>query len=269
MQLNVKNMWLIHVLRITIWMAVWQIIDVILKEYIPFAGPLETIVSLVKSMFHSEFYVAVWTTFSGIALGFLVALIFGTLLGYAAYFYESVNFWFTPVIDFFRYIPMITFTILAIMWTRSSALAFEVGIFLAFPVIYKHTLNGLKKSDQHYLERARSIKMPFIKKIIFLYQPVAMPDYLSGCHRASNMCWKSGIIAQFLGMTNHSIGSMLYVARDDKDVATIFAWTIVTVCCSILFEQIVIRMLSTDHFNAGRVDINKIFEEINNDEISL
>jgi NitT/TauT family transport system permease protein len=264
-----KNKWLIKVLRFMIWMAVWQLISLLVRDMIPFAGPCETIITLVQQMLHLDFYIAVWTTFSGIALGFITSLVLGTLLGYAAYFNEKVNFWLTPVIDFFRYIPMITFTILAIMWTKSSALAFEVGIFLSFPVIYKHTLTGLKKSDQHYLERARSIKMPLFKKMIFLYQPVAMPDYLSGCHRASNMCWKSGIIAQFLGMTKQSIGSMLYVARDNADVASVFAWTIVTVALSIAFERIVIRLLSTDHLNAGRVDIQKIFEEINNDEVSL
>ena len=155
---------------------------------------------------------------------------------------------------------MISFTLIAIIWWNSSALAFEVSIFLSLPVIYKNTLIGLKNSNQHYLKRVREIKMPLIKKMIYLYQPVKMPEYIPGCHRALNMCWKSGIIAQLLGNTRHSIGSMLVEARDSADMAGIFAWTMVIVGLSIAFEWLVISLLSTDRYNAGRVRSKDVFD---------
>lgn len=257
------------VLRFLLWMAVWEFISALVKDKIPFAGPVTTVAALIDNALRKEFYIAVWTTFSGIALGFFAAMVIGTMLGYFAYFHKRLDFLITPVIGFFRYIPMITFTLLAILWSESSALAFEVSIFLSFPVIYRHTLTGLKNSDQHYLNRVRQIKMPFVKKLIYLYQPVKMPEYIPGCHRALNMCWKSGIIAQFLGNTKHSIGSMLFQAQDGMNVADIFAWTIVIVGLSMAFEQIVIRMLSIDRYNAGRVNVADVFEELEDEEISL
>lgn len=257
------------VFRFAFWLIIWEFISYLVKDRIPFAGPVMTIAALFEAALHKDFYVAVWTTFSGIALGFFVAMIIGTLLGYMAYFYKRVDYMITPVIGFFRYIPMITFTILAIMWSKSSALAFEVSIFLSMPVIYRHTLTGLKNSDQHYLIRVRGIKMPPVKKFIYLYQPVKMPEYIPGCHRALNMCWKSGIIAQFLGNSVNSIGSMLYQAQADVDVAGIFAWTMVIVGLSMAFEQMVIRLLSIDRFNAGRVNVEDVFEELESEEISL
>ncbi len=257
------------VFRLVLWMSVWEIISRFVEDKIPFAGPVKTIEALIIRASCKEFYIAVWTTFSGIAFGFTAAMILGTMLGYMAYFHRKADYMITPVIDFFRYIPMITFTLLAIMWWDSSALAFEVSVFLSLPVIYKHTLTGLKNSDQHYLKRVRQIKMQPVKKFIYLYQPVKMPEYIPGCHRALNMCWKSGIIAQLLGNTRHSIGSMLYQARDDADVAGIFAWTIVIVGLSVLFEQVVIRLLSMDRYNAGRVNVAEVFEELEDEEISL
>lgn len=257
------------VLRFAFWIVVWECISYLVKDRIPFAGPVETVLALIDGAMHKEFYIAVWTTFSGIALGFFVAMVIGTPLSYLAYFYPRVDYMITPVIGFFRYIPMITFTILAIMWSESSALAFEVSIFLSMPVIYRHTLTGLKNSDQHYLNRVRQIKMKPVRKFIYLYQPVKMPEYIPGCHRALNMCWKSGIIAQFLGNSMHSIGSMLYEARDNVDVAGIFAWTIVIVGLSMAFEQIVIRLLSTDRYNAGRVNVADVFKELEDEDISL
>lgn len=265
-QINPK---LAAVLRFVLWMLVWEIISRFVQHNIPFAGPVKTVEALVMRMFHKEFYIAVWTTFSGIAFGFMAAMILGTLLGYMAYFHGKVDYMITPVIDFFRYIPMITFTLLAIMWSDSSALAFEVSIFLSVPVIYKHTLTGLKNSNQHYLTRVRRIKMQPVKKFIYLYQPVKMPEYIPGCHRALSMCWKSGIIAQLLGNTRHSIGSMLYQARDNVDVAGIFAWTLVIVGLSVAFEWVVIRLLSLDRYNAGRVNVAEVFEELEDEEINL
>lgn len=264
-----KHCFLYQLMRIGIWLVVWQVLYLILDHFIAFAGPIETLRVLWRNLSDVNFYIAVWTTFSGIAAGFAGALILGTLLGYAAYFNELLDFIISPVIGFFRYIPMISFTLLAILWSDSSALAFEVSIFLSLPVIYKNTLTGLKNSDQHYLKRVRQIKMPIMKKLIYIYQPVKMPEYIPGCHRALNMCWKSGIIAQLLGNTLHSIGSMLYVARDEGDIAGIFAWTIVIVGLSFAFEQIVIRLLSTDRFNAGRVRAKDVFESLEKEEISL
>lgn len=264
-----KSNLLFEVLRVVVWLAVWQAVAAVVGEQIPFAGPVQTLMVLWEKVFQKEFYVAVWTTFSGISLGFFVAIVVGTFLGYMAYFHKSVDFFLSPVVGFCRYIPMITFTLLAIFWTNSSALAFEVSLFLSFPVIYKHTMTGLRNSSQHYLKRVRQIRMNPVKKMIYIYQPVAMPEYLAGCHRALNMCWKSGIIAQLLGNTRHSIGSMLYMAQAQEDVASIFAWTIVIVGLSMAFEQIVIRLLSMDRFNAGRVDIDEVFENLEDEEISL
>lgn len=264
-----KKRFIYELIRIGIWLAVWQVLYLIARRFIAFAGPLETAYVMWRNLHDVNFYIAVWTTFSEIAAGFAGALVLGTLFGYAAYFYELLDFILSPVIGFFRYIPMISFTLLAILWSNSAILAFEVSIFLSLPVIYKNTLTGLKNSDQHYLKRVRQIKMPIFKKLIYIYQPVKMPEYIPGCHRALNMCWKSGIIAQLLGNTLNSIGSMLYMARDEGDIAGIFAWTIVIVGLSFGFEQIVIRLLSTDRFNAGRVQMKDVFESLEKEEISL
>lgn len=265
-----NNKFFYQLLRILAWLLIWEILSQIFKRFVPFAGPVETLYVLWSRMHQKSFYVAVWTTFSGIAAGFAGALIIGTLLGYAAYFNDLLDFVLSPLIGFFRYIPMISFTLVAIIWWNSSALAFEVSIFLSLPVIYKNTLTGLKNCDQHYLKRVREIKMQPVKKLIYIYQPVKMPEYIPGCHRALNMCWKSGIIAQLLGNTRHSIGSMLVVARDNADMEGIFAWTIVIVALSVAFEWVVIRLLSTDRFNAGRVRYQDVFAQLEKSEdISL
>lgn len=77
------------VLRFLLWMAVWEFISSLVKDKIPFAGPVTTVAALIDNALRKEFYIAVWTTFSGIALGFFAAMVIGTMLGYLHIFIKD------------------------------------------------------------------------------------------------------------------------------------------------------------------------------------
>lgn len=237
-----------HIGRAAAWLIIWEILNILLSDKIIFAGPAETFVALWHNLARLEFYIAVWTTFFGIAAGFGVSIIACTVIASAAYKNELVDFFVTPVIDFCRYIPTITFTLAAILWSDSSVLAFEVSVFLSVPVIYKHFLAGLRSKA---------------------YKKGDKSEFVTGCHRALNMCWKSGIVAQIIGNTRHSIGSMLYIARDEKDMAQIFAWTIVIVLLSVAFEHVVLRIMSFNLLSSGTMQIDDVYEHLEDEDISL
>jgi len=113
------------------------------------------------------------------------------------------------------------------------------------------------------------MKMPPIKRAIYLYQPVRIPDYIPGCHKAINMCWKSGVLAQVLHYKGISIGTMLASARDEKNIAQIFVWTIIIVLCSMIFERLLIRLLTIDKLNAGKIDLKEVYKELEEEDVSL
>ena len=259
----------IKLLRIVFWLVIWQLIMVLVSGKICFAGPYETAKRLLELLKTKDFYLAVFFTFTGIAGGYGVGMIVGTVLGYNAHFHPKFDYYVTPVIDFFRYIPMVTVTLVALLWAELGIIAFEVSVFLSLPVIYKHTVDGLKKANQHYLKRARQLKFNPIRKLVYIYQPLKVPGYVPGCHKAMNMCWKSGILAQLITDKGVSIGTMLAAARDERDIAAIFAFTIVIVCCSISFEKIVFGVMSLDILNAGKIDVAQFFKDIDNDDIML
>lgn len=264
-----KKKWEIWVLRPVAWFIIWEIAELIIGKKVPFAGPFDTAVQLYKDILDITFWRAIGNTFMGISFGFVTALVLGTVLAYVAYYHKTFDGIFTPIMDFFRYIPMITFTLLAILWSSSSALAWEVCLFLSIPTIYKNTLLGLNHSNRHTLMRIAQMDMPVMKKLNVMFNPAAMPDYIAGCHRALNMCWKSGIIAQFLGDTKHSIGSSLFVAKETGNVAQIFSWTIVIVLLSVLFEKVVIRILSMAALNPKYASYDKVQEVLEEEDIQL
>lgn len=55
---------------------------------------------------------------------------------------------------------------------------------------------------------------------------------------ALGLCWKAGIAAEVIGIPEQSIGEMLYNAKIYLNTPDLFAWTVVIVMISLLFEKL-------------------------------
>lgn len=86
--------------------------------------------------------------------------------------------------------------------------------------------------------------MPVWKRIRFIYLPALIPYLLSGCRIALGMSWKSGAAAEVIGLPEHSIGEQLYLAKIYLETADLFAWTLVIILISAVFERLVLFLLS-------------------------
>jgi NitT/TauT family transport system permease protein len=70
-----------------------------------------------------------------------------------------------------------------------------------------------------------------------------MPFFYSGCEIALGLCWKSGIAAEVIGIPKGSIGERLQQAKVYLDTPDLFAWTVVIVVLSFLFERLILTLL--------------------------
>ena len=57
------------------------------------------------------------------------------------------------------------------------------------------------------------------------------------------MSWKSGIAAEVIGISKHSIGNQLYQAKLYLMTPELFAWTFAVIGISILMEQGMVRLI--------------------------
>ena len=78
----------------------------------------------------------------------------------------------------------------------------------------------------------------------FIYLPALVPYLLSACRTALGMSWKSGVAAEVIGLPDHSIGERLYLSKIYLETADLFAWTLVIITISALFERIVLYLIS-------------------------
>ena len=106
------------------------------------------------------------------------------------------------------------------------------------------TIGELAQTDPKLLEMAVVFRMPVWRKIRFIYLPALVPYLVSGCRIALGMSWKSGAAAEVIGLPEHSIGEHLYMAKIYLETADLFAWTLVIILVSAVFEQMVLFLIS-------------------------
>ncbi len=241
---------------IVFWLCVWQIAAVIVHNSIALVGPVETLRALFVLLPTSAFWKSIGGSFVHISLGFLSAFFCGILLGSLSYRFSLVREFLAPVMTLMKSIPVASFVILALLWIGSKRLSVFIAFLVVLPMIYENTLSGLASTDEKLLEMAEIFRIPLIKKIRYIYLPALLPYLLNGCRISLGMSWKSGVAAEVIGLPSGSIGERLYMSKIYLETADLFAWTLVIIVISALFERAVLGLLSLFVRKGGEADEN-------------
>ena len=229
---------------ILLWLGIWQITATFIHNPIMLVGPIEALQTLWGLLPSGDFWISIYQSFLRISIGFLTAFMIGLLLGSLAYHIPFVKELLEPPMLFFKSVPVASFVILALIWAGSRNLSVVIAFLVVLPVIYVNTLAGLQSTDPKLLEMAVVFRMPVWRKIRFIYLPALVPYLVSGCRIALGMSWKSGAAAEVIGLPEHSIGEHLYMAKIYLETADLFAWTLVIILVSAVFEQMVLFLIS-------------------------
>ncbi|MDR0922923.1 MAG: ABC transporter permease subunit [Hungatella sp.] len=229
---------------IFLWLLAWQAASMFVHNSIILVGPLEVIQALWIQAAMSGFWKTIAFSFGKISLGFLLAFVTGILAGGAAWRFPLLKDLLEPLMSLIKSVPVASFVILALIWVGSENLSVFIAFLVVFPIIYINTMAGFMSTDPKLLEMARVFHMQGKKKLLYIYRPALLPYLISGCRVALGMGWKSGVAAEVIGVPNHSIGEKLYMAKIYLSTADLFAWTLVIIVISALFEKFFLWLLS-------------------------
>ena len=115
-----------------------------------------------------------------------------------------------------------------------------LSAFVVFPLTYQSVFTGLSAVDRELLEMAQVFRMPFRRRLRYLYIPQLVPFVLSSCRVSVGMCWKAGIAGEIIGLPEFSIGEQLYLAKLYLNMGDLFAWTLLLIAASKGTEQLVL-----------------------------
>ena len=129
-----------------------------------------------------------------------------------------------------------------IVW-QLGAMALGQEILLVSPVVYSNVLGGISSMDKKLTEMADVFEVPFPRRLRYLYLPQVAPFFRSAYAVGLGLCWKAGVAAEVIGLPDGSIGERLYEAKVYLNTPDLFAWTVVIVLVSLVFEKLFLFLL--------------------------
>ena len=231
------------ILGAAVWIIIWQLVSMWLKQEILLVSPVSVIKRLTELITMEEFWKSVVFSFGRIILGFFLALILGTILAALSCGFFAVEMLMEPLITVVKATPVASFIILCLIWIPSRNLSVFISFLMVFPVVYTNILEGIRQTDKQLLEMADSFGAGLMKKVEFVYLSQVQPYIVTACKLGLGLCWKAGIAAEVIGIPTGSIGEKLYKAKVYLETPDLFAWTIVIIIVSVGFEKLFMLIL--------------------------
>ena len=212
------------------WLLLWQAGAMAIDQRIILVSPLTVLARLTELVPTLDFWGAIGYSLVRITAGFLLGVAAGTLLAALSARFRRVEELLAPALLAIKSIPVASFIILALILFSSKNLAVLISFLIVLPVLYTNLLSGIRAANPQLLEMARVFRVPALRGIRYVYLP-------------QGLCWKSGIAAEVIGMPDGSIGEQLQQAKIYLNTPDLFAWTLVIVLVSLIFEKVFLALL--------------------------
>ena len=233
-----KNKKTIRLWAVIFWLIIWQLLSMYLDSDILLASPIKVAKSLCGLLGVISFWQSILFTFIRIFIGLIIANVLGAVFAALSYISQRFREFISVPVAVIKSTPVASFIILVLIWIPSRNLSVFISFLMAFPVIYTNILQGLLSMDEKMLEMAQVFKIPFRRRLRFIYIPEVIPFYQAAATLSNAMSFKAGIAAEIIGLPQGSIGERLYEAKIYLNTPELFAWTIVIIVLSIVFNRV-------------------------------
>lgn len=220
------------------WLFIWEIVSIWLGQEILLVSPVAVLKRLGSLLIEISFWQTIVFSLCRIMFGFFIAVLLGILVGGISAKFIKIQELFYPLILVMKSVPVASFVILILIWVSSENLSMVISFLMVFPVIYTNILNGIQNTNKNLLEMAQVFRVSERNKIRYIYISEVLPFFRAGCSVSLGLCWKAGVAAEVIGIPDGSIGERLYEAKVYLNTPDLFAWTIVIIVVSMVFEKI-------------------------------
>ena len=221
----------------------WQFAATLIDSSILIVTPIDVLKRLGTIWREPGFAGTVAFTLSRIAVGYICAVLAAVIAAFAAARFRLLEILLAPYVMCCRAVPVASVIVMLLIWIKAANLSIVISFLVVFPVVYTNLLAGLKSLDLNLLEMAYVFRMSGIRRLRYIILPQLTPYLLSSCSVTAGMAWKAGVAAEVIGTPARSIGKMIYQSRIWLNTEDLFAWTLVLVLLSIIFERVCVGLL--------------------------
>lgn len=232
----------VHAISLAAGLLVWQLVSLRFSSFY-FPSPGETWTAgrelwqdgtLVESIVASARRILI-----GWGLGLVVGVPVGLLMGRI----DVVRRLLDPYIEFFRFIPPISFVTLAIIWlgigeTSKVVLIFYTSVF----IVTINTIAGVLSIDELKLRAASSLGAGRIQTLVFVVFPATVPYIVTSARLAMGNSFLTIVSAEMVA-AQQGLGALIWTARNYGRTEWVFVGIFVLGVMGFLFDR-VIRLLA-------------------------
>lgn len=238
-----KKTFLAKTAAVLLALAVWQAVAMLIDSELILVTPIEVIKRLFTVWREPGFFASIAFTSSKIILGFLAAFFIGIGLGALAGRFRVAEILLWPWMLTVKSVPIASFVLIILLFVSSADISVFISFLIVLPIIYTNVLSAIKSTDSKLLEAAKLFGTPAKYRLLYIRLPQIKPYLISASSVGCGLAFKAGVAAELIGIPTGSIGEALYNAKIYLNSADLFAWTIIIILMSVLFEKLFIFLL--------------------------
>ena len=226
-------------------LCLWQLAAVLVDNRLLLVGPLQVAGRLWQLLGMQTTWQALGYSFGRISLGFFLAFALALVLAAVSARFSLAEILLRPYVLAIQTVPVASFIVIALLWLSGRRLSIFISFLMVLPVLYANALQGFRAADRQLLEMAQVFRMPRFRRVRCIFLPALAPYLKSACHVALGLCWKAGVAAEVIAVTEKSVGGMLYDAKVYLEIPDLFSWTVLIVAVSLGFEKLFLALLDS------------------------
>ena len=232
-----KNKVLKTVLSAIIVLSIWEIAALLINDAYFLPDILQTSKAIIKIISSRSFFEVVFTSVYRVFSGLFYGVAAGTVLAGICYKFDIVNSIISPIISIMKATPVACIIVLLWVSLNYTELAIFVAILMVLPIVWQNVYEGLKAVDDQLNEVTKVFELTKFQRLKVLVVPSVLSYLLPAIVTSVGLAWKAEVAAEI--MSNSNMGRLIYDFKTvSYDTASIFAWTVIIVTLSIVFEKV-------------------------------
>lgn len=171
--------------------------------------------------------------------GFIASALLGVALGFIAAKKQGFKIWLQPYVTLLRTIPVLAIVVILFIILGSNASVYVIVFLMIFPLFYQATLDGIQNINPELMDVLKLEQAHLKESIRYVYLPLIKDDLMVVIFQSLGLGVKVLVMAEYIMQVNNSIGMSLYIAKINLNYDQVYAWTILLVILTSVFELLV------------------------------
>jgi NitT/TauT family transport system permease protein len=235
---------------LALFLLIWEVAALVMADQI-LPGPMAVFGTLFEEALQGELLYHLAITLTRVAIAFLLAMVFGTVIGIAMGRVKVLDHLFDSWLVLFLNIPALVVIILAYVWFGLIEAAAVLAVTInKIPNVVVTMREGARALDTGYLDMAKVYRYSRFETMRHVILPQLYPYLMASARSGLALIWKIVLVVELLGRSN-GMGFQLHLFFQLFDVQRILAYTVAFVLVIHVIELLILKPLER-HANRWR-----------------